>query len=264
MTLFSLGEIRNASVWSIYRMRDQIDMNPVYQRESDIWTPEKRQLLIDTIINGFDVPKIYMHKFTEPQPASGTRYEFAVIDGKQRLSTMWSFIQGRFALPDDFSYVKDESLKLAGLTYADIARDFPDIKSDFDSYKIDVVTIETNDTELIEDMFSRLNEAMPLNAAEKRNAKPGPLPAAVRTLAGLPFFNAKLPFTNRRYRHLDLAAKMFLLLSRDAIGDTKKAYIDRFFEKHAESTAQDISAVQVFFCKFRESDFSVVVITLSG
>jgi hypothetical protein len=243
MTLFSLGEIRNASVWSIYRMRDQIDMNPVYQRESDIWTPEKRQLLIDTIINGFDVPKIYMHKFTEPQPANGTRYEFAVIDGKQRLSTMWSFIQGRFALPSDFSYVKDDSLKLAGLTYGDIARDFPDIKADFDSYKIDVVTIETNETELIEDMFSRLNEAMPLNAAEKRNARPGPLPAAVRSLAAKGLFSAKLPFSNRRYRHLDLAAKMLLLVSRDTIGDTKKAYIDRFFEKHANSSPHAIADI---------------------
>ena len=113
-----------------------------------------------------------MHKFTEPQPANGNRYEFAVIDGKQRLSTMWSFIQGKFALPSDFSYVKDESLKLAGLTYADIARDFPDIRTDFNSYNIDVVTIETSDTELIEDMFSRLNEAMPLNAArEKRQTE---------------------------------------------------------------------------------------------
>lgn len=224
-------------------MRDQIDMNPVYQRESDIWTPEKRQLLIDTIINGFDVPKVYMHKFADGSGSSASpSREFAVIDGKQRLSTMWSFIQGKFALPSDFTYVKDESVKLGGLTYADIARDFPDIKADFDSYKLDVVTIETPELELIEDMFSRLNEAMPLNAAEKRNARPGPLPSAVRSLVAGPLFSAKLPFTNRRYRHYDLAAKMFFLANRDAVSDTKKAYIDRFFEANAASTAADIAS----------------------
>jgi hypothetical protein len=156
---------------------------------------------------------------------------------------MWSFIQGKFALPSDFSYVKNEKLNLTNLTYADIARDFPDIKTDFDSYKLDVVTIETNDIELIEDMFSRLNEAMPLNAAEKRNARPGPLPEAVRNLVAQGFFTNKLPFSNRRYRHFDLAAKMLLLVSRDAIGDTKKAYIDRFFEKHASSSPQDIADI---------------------
>lgn len=240
MTQFNLGEIRNASVWSIFRMRDQIEMNPYYQRESDIWTPEKRQLLIDTVINGFDVPKIYMHKFPQAQNINGIMREFAVIDGKQRLSTIWAFIQGKFPLPADFTYVKKESISLSNLTYADIARDFPDIKADFDAYKLDVVTIETSDIELIEDMFSRLNEAMPLNAAEKRNARPGPLPNAVRSLAASSFFETKLPFTNKRYRHYDLAAKMLLLVSRETIGDTKKAYIDRFFKNHETSSETDV------------------------
>lgn len=244
MTSFSLGEIKNSSVWGIFRMREQIDMNPVYQRESDIWTADKRELLIDTIVNGFDVPKIYMHKFPESTDSSGKKFEFAVIDGKQRLSAMWAFIQGSFALSDDFTYIKDETFKLAGLTYSDIGTKYPDIKADFDAYKLDVVTIETPDIELIEDMFSRLNEAMPLNAAEKRNARPGPLPASVRLLVAEKFFASKLPFTNRRYRHFDLAAKMLLLASRDNVVDTKKAYIDRFFEQNSHSTPEIIKPFQ--------------------
>lgn len=243
MTAFNLGKLLNSSVWSVYRMRDRIDLDPVYQREGDIWTMERRQLLIDTIINGFDVPKIYMHKFPDPVPGR-EMIDYAVIDGKQRLKAIWDFIGGSFALHSDFSYFRDERIQLASLTYADIAREYPDIKADLDSYSLDIITIETSDIELIEDMFSRLNEAMPLNAAEKRNARPGPLPPAVRAIVkGAPLFTTKLPFTNRRYRHFDLAAKMLLLASRDTVADTKKAYIDAFFERHARASHDDVSPI---------------------
>lgn len=238
MTAFNLGAIRDASVWSMYRNREKIDLNPYYQREGDIWNDDKKQLLIDTIINGFDVPKLYLHKL----PTSGTpgQFDFAVIDGKQRLSTMWEFIRGEFALADDFDYVKDDKIKLGGKTYSDLSAEFPDIVADFNAYHLDVVTIETSEVELIEDMFSRLNEAVPLNAAEKRNAKPGPLPLAVRNLATLPFFIDKIPFTNTRYRHFDLSSKLLYLAYRGGAADTKKAYLDKFFLDHAKSDRSDI------------------------
>jgi len=225
-------------------MREQIQMNPVYQREGDIWTPEKREMLIDTVINGFDVPKIYMHKFTTPLEKDGATFEYAVIDGKQRLKTIWDFIRGRFALAEEFEYFKDPKVQLRKLTYADLARDFPEIKTDFDSYKLDIVTIETNDIELIEDMFSRLNEAVTLNAAEKRNARGGLLPIAVREISERPFFKQKLPFSNKRYRHYDLIAKMLLIANRDSISDTKKAYLDKFFELHATSGSDVVSPIR--------------------
>lgn len=242
MTDFSIGSLRNNSIWSIYRLRDAIDLEPEYQRESDIWTLEKKQLLIDTILNGFDLPKIYIHRFLNKKNVDGRQIEYAVVDGKQRLSAIWDFIEGGFALSDEFSYVKDESIILKNKTYDDIAQTYPDLKSDLDSFLLDIVVIETDDIELIEDMFSRLNEAMPLNAAEKRNARPGPLPKAVRHLVfDKSFFLKKLPFTNRRYRHYDIASKMLLLVSRDVVSDTKKAYVDAFFKRHRKSKHEDIA-----------------------
>lgn len=228
------------SAWSIFRMRDRIKMDPVYQRQSGVWNLEKRQLLIDTMINGFDVPKLYLHKFQVPEEDGGAIYEYALIDGKQRVQTIFDFIENRFPLDDDFKYLADSSINLSRLTYRELAQDFPEIKADFDSYTLDMITIDTDEIELIEDLFSRLNEAMPLNAAEKRNAKPGPLPAIVRELSDHRFFVEKLPFNNSRYRHFDLIAKMLLIVSRGTVADTKKAYLDRFFANHANSTAADV------------------------
>ena len=239
MKTFTLNRLRNSSVWQLFRMKDRIEMNPVYQRESDIWGEDAQKQLIDTVLNQFDVPKLYLHKYPAPVTKEDRVYEYAVIDGKQRLTALWKYIEGAFSLADQFEYLRDPSINAGQFTYGDLAREYPEIKTDFDSYPLDVVTIETDEIELIEEMFSRLNEAMPLNAAEKRNALPGPLPDAVRSLSEQPFFKKKLPFDNSRYRHFDLIAKMLLAASKNQITDTKKAYLDRFFRDSVTLKAEE-------------------------
>jgi hypothetical protein len=226
-------------------MRDSIKMDPVYQRQGDVWTLDKRRLLIDTMINGFDVPKLYLHKFATPLIEGDNSYEYAMIDGKQRTEAIFDFIKNGFALDDDFVYLHDDAVDLRRLTYQELASRYPDIKQDFDSFNLDVITIDTDDIELIEDLFSRLNEAMPLNAAEKRNARPGPLPHFVRELAQHRFFLRKMPFTNKRYRHFDIIAKMLLMAGREHVTDTKKAYLDNFFERHRNSSRADVEHLKV-------------------
>ena len=218
-------------------------MNPVYQRESDIWDLDKKQFLVDTILNRFDVPKIYLHKLPTPASRDPAPYEYAVIDGKQRLTTVWAFIEGNFALTDDFEYLEDPAVVPKGMKYSDLAKTYPEVKQDFDSFILDVVVIETDDIEIIEDLFSRLNEAVPLNAAEKRNAFPGAFPRAIRSLAQHVFFTKKLPFTNTRYRHYDMVAKMLMSEFRGAVIDTKKAYLDQFFKENSDIKQGDSDVV---------------------
>lgn len=240
MIRFEINKLQKSSAWSLFRMRDKIKMDPVYQRQGDVWTLDKRRLLIDTMINGFDVPKLYLHKFSTPQVEGDNAFEYAMIDGKQRTQAIFDFIENRYALDSDFTYLNDSGVDLRRLTYQELATKFPDIKQDFDSFNLDVITIDTDDIEFIEDLFSRLNEAMPLNAAEKRNARPGPLPFLVREIAQHRFFTEKLPFTNKRYRHFDIIAKMLLMASRESVADTKKAYLDNFFEHHKDRDRAEI------------------------
>lgn len=227
------------SAWRLYRTRDTIQTNPEYQRSSDIWTQEKKQLLIDTILNGFDVPKLYFHKFHSPLLLSGKQYEYAIIDGKQRLEAIWEFIDGKFALSADFECLWDTSLIAAGLTYSELGKNFPDLRNAIDSYGLTVICIETTDVEIIEDMFSRLNEAVPLSAAEKRNAKGGPIPGAIKQLTALPFFQAKVPFGNSRYRHYDLAVKFLMSAERGKVVETKKSTLDRYVINWASTASRD-------------------------
>jgi hypothetical protein len=231
---FEITELRNSTVWSLYRMRERIQLDPDYQRMSDIWTPDKRQLLIDTILNEFDIPKLYLHKFSAPLKKGGKTYDYAIIDGKQRLETMWAFLDGNIVLPSDFEYFRDPKTKAGDMTYAELGQAYPDLKVQFDSFQLNAVCIETDELEMIEEMFSRLNESAPLAAPEKRNAYGGPLPAAIRKLAAETFFKTDLPFPNKRYRHFDLATKCLLAENEGKVADTKKVYLDKFVQDHAD------------------------------
>jgi hypothetical protein len=232
---FEITALNQSTVWSLYRMRGRIQMDPEYQRLSGIWAPDNRQLLIDTILNRFDIPKLYLHKFAKPLLKGGRTYDYAIVDGKQRLETIWSFIDGRIALADDFKWFRDEAVKAGGITYAELGKQYPDIKADFDGYLLSVMLIETDDVDMIEEMFSRLNEAAPLTAPEKRNAYGGPIPSAVRKLASEEFFFKKLPFQNTRYRHFDLATKFLLAEHEGRVSDTKKKRLDEFVMSFARS-----------------------------
>lgn len=225
---FEITDLRNCTVWSLYRMRDRILLDPEYQRLSGIWTLDNRQLLIDTILNEFDVPKLYLHKFHEPVKRGGKIYDYAIIDGKQRLETMWSFVDGKLALAEDFEFFKDAEVEAGNMTYAELGMAYPSLKVQFDSFQLTAVCIDTDELEMIEEMFSRLNESAPLTAPEKRNAFGGPLPAAIRRLAKEKFFKENIPFPNKRYRHFDIATKFLYTEYASKVVDTKKAYLDKF------------------------------------
>jgi len=256
----------HSTVFHVYSERDTIQLDPVYQRASDIWTKEKKQLLIDSILNEYDLPKLYFHELQPPLVMGQNTYSFAIVDGKQRLEAIWGFINGSFALDDKFEYLRDPSIDAGGLTYGELGRTYPRLKSLFDSSSLPIHVIETRNIELIEDMFSRLNEAVPLNAPEKRNAFGGPLPRIIRRVTEHTFFSEKLPIKNARYRYMDLAIKFLYICyvaglpnprtqivdPKAAIADTKKMYLDQFVKDlkvdsrgSAKARAAEQEAIQI-------------------
>ncbi len=247
MTRFALSQYHNSSIIVLYTQRHHIDLDPSYQRHGGVWTRSVRQLLLDSILNGFDIPKFYFHELIPPENG----YHYAIIDGKQRLQTMWDFMDNKLSLAPDFTVNDDESVQAAGMTYHELARKYPTQRAIFDAYHLDVVNIRTGgsrDLDAIEDMFSRLNEASPLNAPEKRNAFGGPLPPVIKATADHPFFLENVYFKDRRYRHRDLAAKALWLECKGAVVNTKKGDLDRFvkdYRRLADVGAPEASADQI-------------------
>ncbi len=242
MSYVETAVMKNSTIMMLYAERDEINMNPDYQRMGGVWTLEKKQLLIDSILNDYDIPKIYFHQLSNEE-AVKAGYKYAVIDGRQRLEAIWSFMDGDFTLSKEFEYQRDPSLQLSDLSYENIAKTHPKIRIKFDSFILPVITVgvDGDEVDLIEDMFSRLNEAVPLNAAEKRNAIGGDLVRAITDISGHVFFSEKVKFRNNRYQHKEAAAKFLLLedslnLSGQII-DTKKVYLDNLARKYKSSHA---------------------------
>ncbi|MBL3611051.1 DUF262 domain-containing protein [Rhodovulum sulfidophilum] len=231
MAYVQTSALKNATIMLLYAERDEIKLDPEYQRSGGVWTMNKRRLLIDSILNDYDIPKLYFHDLGD-----GSMHEegksYAVIDGRQRLETIWSFMDGGFTLSDDFEYQRDPEISMAGFTYEDIAKKFPKIRIKFDSFVLPIVLVSVtdDDIDLIEDMFSRLNEAVPLNAAEKRNAIGGDLVAAINEVSRHKYFSEKVKFNDARYKHREVAARLLLLedslQERGSLIDTKREYLD--------------------------------------
>jgi len=222
---------------NLWIQKNVIDESPPYQRESGVWGQAKKQLFIDSILNNYDVPKIYMHDL---RTNSTTSKNYAVIDGKQRLDAIWTFISDGFVLADDFKISDDQGFAppQPGQKFTQFSPEWQEI---FKGKTLDIVLVENADEEDIEDLFSRLNNGEPLTAAEKRNAMGGDMCALIREIADHDFFKQKLKVSNARYQHYEVAAKL-LIMEKSEIdhsslySDLKKRFLDKMVTDNRQMT----------------------------
>lgn len=212
-----------------FERRRDIDFEPPYQRKGGIWSVPDRALLIDTIINGFDIPKFYVSDFgRRTSLLNEGRFVYAVIDGKQRFQAIFDFFANKYPLDRGFIWRFDNSLVLAGLYYRDIVAEFPKIASIIDEYVIDVMSVITDDAEDINKIFKRLNKGKALTGAEVRNAALGPVADMIRLVARHEFFQESVSFDTLRLGDLNAAGKLLLFEYRGYPTSTKKKDLDQF------------------------------------
>jgi hypothetical protein len=72
-----------------YLNDEKINLSPVFQR-GHVWTVGTRKQLIKNIVQGRPIPAIFLYK-----EASGSRYSYNILDGKQRLESLILFIGSR-------------------------------------------------------------------------------------------------------------------------------------------------------------------------
>ena len=79
-----------------YYYRLGVDMNPDYQRDF-VWDLKDKEKLIDSIFRGIDIGKFVFVRLSEREWQSNEyTYNFEILDGKQRLSTLVDFYEDRF------------------------------------------------------------------------------------------------------------------------------------------------------------------------
>jgi hypothetical protein len=191
----------NKKPWPLsttFSIRERINTKPDFQRPA-VWGKSQKQMLIDTILREYDVPKLYWRRVGQKPD----KYE--VVDGQQRLLAIWGFFAGDFTLPKDADPIDEE--EIGGCGYKNLP---DDLRIRFDQYPLDVVVLEETDDDEVRELFLRLQNGTSLKSQEKRNAMPGKMRAFIKELAAHPFFQ-RVPFKNSRFTYDLVAAQMVCL-----------------------------------------------------
>ena len=159
---------KDTAEWSVRMLADfesRITVDDEFQRGA-VWSTAQQALLIDSILRGFDIPKIFLRKLPDGSPRL-----FSVIDGKQRLTAIWSFLRDGFPLlrkVDSFPVFGN----LGGKRWSELP---DDAKDKLQFANLTVSRIEDATVDEVRELFLRLQKGAPLNAAETRNAAAGPV-----------------------------------------------------------------------------------------
>lgn len=223
-------DVMQAHTLSWWRSRrDKIDMDPPYQRRGRLWSQTDKAYLIDSILNGYDVPKFYIADFSWSGSAlNRKKLPYAIIDGKQRFEAIFDFYDGKVSLNEDFVYLPNKDHTLAGLGYKDLLHRYPEVAESFDQYNPMVMSVFATSEEPIDELFVRLNRSKPLTGAEIRNAMRGPAPKIIRKISRHDFFRVCVRFQVRRGQDQNAAAKLLLFEYDDTLAETKKSGLDQF------------------------------------
>jgi len=185
--------------------------------------------LLDSILNGYDVPKLYVADFTfGPTTLRSARKPYAVIDGKQRFGAIFDFFDNKLPLAPTFEWTSDPALRLGGLFYRDLVQNHPKAASKISNFNLSVMRVITDDEAKINELFVRLNTSKPLTGAEVRNAMGGIVPQLVRRISSHGLFKQCTTFPIARRQDLNAAAKLLLLEFRGQPVGTQKPNLDRF------------------------------------
>ncbi|MER8464527.1 DUF262 domain-containing protein [Mesorhizobium sp. M1396] len=207
-------QIRQRS-WPITQLvsnQNTINLNPVWQR-GPAWRGPRQVLLIDSILRGMDIPKIYLRAL-----APGGVYSHDAVDGQQRLRAIWEFRSGALTLFYTEALSPIEGHPIAGLTYAQLHKT---LRDRFDAFVVSVAEITTATNDEITNLFSRLQMGVSLNPAELRNAILGPMRHVIDAVATSHefFVNSRIP--DARYKRQDYATHAFAMAAYRGRKDIK-------------------------------------------
>jgi uncharacterized protein DUF262 len=235
---------RERTLLQWFKEQDKIDLDPSYQRRGDLWPPKHRKLLINSILNSYDIPKIYLADFTYiSSPLNENRKPYAVIDGKQRLSIFFDFLNDGIALDETPIHFEGQELKLGGLRYSDLKLKHSKLVKRFEEFTPTVMSVITDKLEEVQELFIRLNLNVSISGAERRNAMPGPIPALIRTLSVHEFFRSYASFPINRLQDLDAAAKILNMELQKGFVSTNKVDLDRFVMTNKDKDESDFKGI---------------------
>jgi len=144
--------------WDLYN-RGRLDLDPSYQRRS-VWNQEYKDYFIDTIILGYPAPAVFLHESIDSNGITS----YSVVDGKQRLTTIFEFLKNKFPV-----YEKSENTALREKYFEEFE---VSKKKELWSYQFSIEYLPNTEANVLNSIFDRINRNVAkLSRQELRHAK---------------------------------------------------------------------------------------------
>lgn len=227
-----LFNTRNYSVrdFEEWRERGELVLAPKFQRR-EVWNDKARSYLIDTILRGKPIPKLYMRQDVNPTTRRTIR---EVVDGQQRLATVLSYIK------DGFRISKAHHEDYGGKYFSDLDTG---TQREILKYEFVVDLLQDMLDNEVYDLFARINTyAEKLKPQELRNARWfGEFKSSVYLLAKefVSFLENSKVFTSKQILRMAEAEFIseLLLAIQEGIREGKKTVIDTCYRKYDDEFA---------------------------
>lgn len=218
---------RNYSVrdFEEWNDRNELVLAPKFQRR-DVWNPKAKSYLIDTIIRGKPIPKLYMRQSVVP---AGRRTTREIVDGQQRLRAVLAFLK------DGFKISRAHHEDFGGHVFSELD---DRTQKDILKYEFVVDLLQDMPDQEVYDLFARINTfSEKLKPQELRNAKFfGDFKSCVYKLAITfnPFVETNKVFSEKQVLRMAEAEFIseLLLAMEEGPREGKKVVIDAAYAKH--------------------------------
>lgn len=232
------------TVANIEKMHDEkkvLSFDHPIQRKSEQWSDTQKSLLIHSMLANYPVPNIYVLREDSQELDEKNKpvFNYFVMDGKQRLTSVLSYIWGEFPLDENIPaiIIEDVEYQIAGKYFCDL--DEP-VQYEIKRYKFDIIAFEECSNREIEEIFFRLNNSTPLTKSQVAKAKVGvEIAELINELLTSKFFTTSCNFSKAQLKASDdqkvLIQSMMLLDTNNVLDFELKDFSENSILEYSES-----------------------------
>ena len=232
------------TVANIEKMHDEkkvLSFDHPIQRKSEQWSDTQKSLLIHSMLANYPVPNIYVLREDSQELDEKNKpvFNYFVMDGKQRLTSVLSYIWGEFPLDENIPaiIIEDVEYQIAGKYFCDLEEP---VQYEIKRYKFDIIAFEECSNREIEEIFFRLNNSTPLTKSQVAKAKVGvEIAELINELLTSKFFTVSCNFSKAQLKASDdqkvLIQSMMLLDTNNVLDFELKDFSENSILEYSES-----------------------------
>src|SRR5215213_761731 len=133
-----------------WQRNDSLVLSPSFQRRP-VWPKVSKSYLVDTIVKGYPIPIIFLRERTDLRSLEPER---EVVDGQQRLRTLFSFIEPKLLNDydpsrDEFTVNKSHNSEIAGKDFRELDTTIRRRILDY-QFSVHILPSDTEDREVLQ------------------------------------------------------------------------------------------------------------------